>query len=174
NVVAYLNYDRTFGDHRVYSMAQMNSHSYTYRELVPENFRGYTLRLGYDYKQKYLFEFNGGYNGSDRFQASERYGFFPALSAGWNISEEPFFKDAFDFVDLLKIRGSYGLVCSDVVLSGRSLSEQIYNRGGGYSFGESAANETPSVIGTVEGPLGNDNVTLEKTRSMNIGIYMNL
>src|SRR5690606_11272246 len=64
NVVAYLNYDRTFGDHRVYSMAQMNSHSYTYRELVPENFRGYTLRLGYDYKQKYLFEFNGGYNGS--------------------------------------------------------------------------------------------------------------
>src|SRR3546814_20468368 len=122
-------------------MAQMNSNSHTYRERVPENFRGYTLRVGYDYKQKYLVEFNGGYNGSDRFQAKERYGFFPAVSAGWNIAEEPFFRDRFDFVDLLKIRGSYGLVGSDVVLSGRYLYNQLYLRGTGYSFGETAANE---------------------------------
>src|SRR5690606_8009232 len=140
----------------------------------PENFRGYTLRVGYDYKQKYLVEFNGGYNGSDRFQASERYGFFPALSAGWNIAEVPFFKDEFHFSDLFKIRGSYGLVGSDVVLSGRYLYEQIYNRGAGYSFGETAANENPNVIGIVEGALGNDNVTWEKKSSMNVGLDMNL
>ncbi|HYH56281.1 MAG TPA: TonB-dependent receptor, partial [Anseongella sp.] len=174
NVVAYLNYDRTFGDHRVHSLAQMNSSSFTRREMVPENFRGYTLRLGYDYRQKYLFEFNAGYNGSDRFQASQRYGFFPALSAGWNIAEEPFFKERFDFVNLLKIRGSYGLLGSDVVLSGRYLYEQIYGRSGGYSFGETAANEDPNVIGIVEGALGNDNVTWEKKKSANIGLDMNM
>lgn len=174
NVVAYLNYDRTFGDHRVYSMAQMNSTSFTNRERVPENFRGYTLRLGYDYKQKYLFEFNAGYNGSDRFQASERYGFFPAFSAGWNIAEEPFFKERVDFVNLLKIRGSYGLVGSDVVPAGRYLYEQVYNRGGGYSFGETAAGEDPNVIGIVEGALGNDNVTWEKKKSIDIGLDLNM
>src|SRR3546814_17483436 len=52
NVVAYFNYDRTFGDHHVYSMAQMNSNSHTYRERVPENFRGNTLRVGYDYRSE--------------------------------------------------------------------------------------------------------------------------
>src|SRR5690606_18314779 len=174
NVVAYFNYDRTFGDHHVYSMAQMNSNSFTYRERVPENFRGYTFRAGYDYKQKYLFEFNAGYNGSDRFQATERYGLFPAVSAGWNIAEEPFFKDRFDFVDLLKIRGSYGVVGSDVVPSGRYLYDQLYQRGGGYSFGETAANEDPTVISIVEGDLGNDNVTWEKKRSADIGLDLNM
>src|SRR5690606_33912995 len=54
NVLAYLNYDRTFAGHRFHGMAQTNSYSFTYRERVPENFMGYTMRLGYDYKQKYL------------------------------------------------------------------------------------------------------------------------
>src|SRR3546814_17271751 len=141
---------------------------------MPENSRGYTLRGGYDYKQKYLVEFNWGDNGSDRLQAKERYGFFPAVSAGWNIAEEPFFRDRFDFVDLLKIRGSYGLVGSDVVLSGRYLYTQLYLRGNGYSFGETAATEKPNGIGIFKGDLGNGDVTWEKKRADDIGLDLNM
>ncbi|MHA4806858.1 SusC/RagA family TonB-linked outer membrane protein [Flavitalea flava] len=69
---------------------------------------GYFGRLNYDYAGKYLLEVNGRYDGSSRFPAGHRYGFFPSVSAGWRISKEAFFGSLSDIIPELKIRGSYG------------------------------------------------------------------
>jgi len=176
NAQAYLTWDRMFGEHHVTSLLLYNRESYKERTMdkssdwIPQNFQGVTFKVGYDYHHIYLIDFNGGYNGSDRFRASKRFGFFPAISVGYCISNESFFKDKFVFVDLLKIRSSYGLVGSDKITGNRYLYKQVYNQGSGYSFGE--AGKTLETI--TEGDLSNANVTWEKQRSFDMGIDMNL
>jgi TonB-linked SusC/RagA family outer membrane protein len=71
---------------------------------------GLVGRFNYAYSNKYLAELSFRYDGSYKFAADKRWGFFPAVSLGWRISEEPFFKDKISFVDNLKIRGSYGKI----------------------------------------------------------------
>ncbi len=176
NLQAYLTYDRTFGNHHFNSIALMNQNSYTTKNYflptltVPEKFQGFTMKLGYDFKSKYLLDFNAGYNGSDRFQSGNRFGFFPALGVGWNISEEKGFKDKLPFIQLLKLRGSYGLVGSDAVPDNRYLYQQFYNRGTPYYFGQNAI----TSIGLAEGSLGNAFVTWEKAKKADVGIDLNM
>ncbi|HEY4208274.1 MAG TPA: SusC/RagA family TonB-linked outer membrane protein, partial [Puia sp.] len=69
---------------------------------------GYFGRINYDYKNKYLLEMNARYDGSSHFPAGNRFGFFPSVSGGWRISEEPFFYSLKRWVSELKLRGSYG------------------------------------------------------------------
>lgn len=69
---------------------------------------GFFGRINYDYADKYLIEGNLRYDGSSRFRADSRWGWFPSVSAGWNISKEKFFTDNVSFVNYLKLRGSYG------------------------------------------------------------------
>lgn len=69
---------------------------------------GVFYRVNYDYKGKYLLEFNGRYDGSSKFPESQRFGFFPSASAGWRISEENFMESTHGWLDELKLRGSYG------------------------------------------------------------------
>ena len=141
NVQANFSYARSFGDHSVNSLLLYNRESYKTKgdkktNWIPQNFEGFTFRTGYDYKEKYLVDLTVAYNGSDRFQADKRYGLFPAASVGYNLAKEDFFKDKFAFVDLFKLRASYGIVGSDKVAGDRYLFQQVYNEGGGYSFGE--------------------------------------
>jgi len=177
NVQAYLNYDRTFGDHHFYSIALFSQDNYTakdsfsYTLQVPAKFQGFTGKIGYDYKRKYLLDFNAARNGSDRFQANHRFGFFPALGVGWNLAEEDFFKKAFPVIQLFKLRGSYGLVGSDAVPDGRYLYQQFYNRSlSSYYFGASPT----QVVPIYEGSLGNTNVTWEKARKRDVGLDVNM
>lgn len=65
-------------------------------------------RLNYNFKEKYLLEFSGRYNGSSRFDEGKRWGFFPSASAGYNISRESFWKPIERYVNMFKLRGSYG------------------------------------------------------------------
>ncbi|HEY9261963.1 TonB-dependent receptor [Chitinophaga sp.] len=170
NTQAFLSYNRIFGDHAFNALALYNRQSYTSKADIPANFRGFSFKAGYNYKQKYLLDFNGAYNGSDRFQAAKRNGFFPAVGVGWSISEEPFFKSNIPSISLLKLRGSYGVVGSDVTSGNRYLYRQEYVNGGGYSFGE---NDTQN--GSIyEGDLGNMDVSWEKAKKADIGIDMNL
>ncbi|MET0461574.1 MAG: TonB-dependent receptor [Chitinophagaceae bacterium] len=182
NVTAqmFLNYDRTFsGRHHIYGLALFSQNSATAASgtsaynFIPNNFRGFTGRVGYDFKQKYIVEFNGAYNGSDRFSEDKRYGFFPAASAGWNISEEPFFKDNINFINRMKIRGSYGLVGNDKIGSGFSYYyQQIYSAPGSMVFfGDPNANAAGAVF---EGTLGNPDVSWEKEKKLDIGLEMGL
>lgn len=180
NAQVYLNYDRTFGVHHFSSLLLFNQQSYrvdyeagifgTTQAQVPQKFRGYSLKVGYDYKQKYLIDINAAYNGSDRFQASKRNGLFPAIGLGWNISKEKFFNDNLPVFSLFKLRGSYGIVGSDVAPGDQYLYNQVYVLGGGYNFGQ---NNQP--VGTAyEGSLGNSNVTWEKAKKFDVGVDMNL
>ena len=181
NVQVYLNYDRLFGaDHHVTGLFLWNQESYrvdmdatgffTVVGQVPHKYRGYSLKAGYDYKQKYLIDFNGAYNGSDRFQASKRNGFFPAVGVGWNMAKEEFFNRLLPVVNLFKLRGTYGVVGSDVAPGNQYLYNQVYNQGGGYSFGQ-----TNQSAGTIyEGDLGNNNVTWEKARKWDVGLDLNM
>ncbi|WP_460444389.1 TonB-dependent receptor domain-containing protein, partial [Amycolatopsis magusensis] len=98
-----------------------------------------------------------------------RFGFFPAVSAGWNISEEPFFKDNITFVNFLKVRSSYGLVGNDRLGSGFSYYyEQVYTNGGSASFGTQHNN----YGGIVEGALPNFDVTWEKEKKFDVGMEL--
>ena len=173
NTQFILDYDNNFKNHHIYALALYNKNQYIdakgVAEPPPVNFRGYAFRLGYDYKKRYLVEFDAAYNGTTRFQGNRRYGFFPAVSAGWNIGEEAFFKKHLKFVDLLKLRGSIGLVGSDYVRDDKYIYEQIYETSASsanYSFGESHNNATAIE----EGTLGNPNVTWEKSRKTDIGL----
>ena len=76
---------------------------------------GIAVRAAYDYANRYLFEFNAGYNGSENFAKGHRFGFFPSVSVGWNISQEKFWEPIRNIVSNFKIRGSYGLVGNDQV-----------------------------------------------------------
>lgn len=175
NLLASINYARVFREaHDVNAMLLYNRESTTTEssgEKVPDKFTGFTLKLSYKYKNRYLVDFNAAYNGSDRFDADHRYGFFPALGVGWAISEEPWFRKRFEWVDLLKIRSSYGVVGSDVAAGGRYLYNQVYRSGISYPFGE---RNNEASQGYYEGDLGNDNVTWEKAKKFDIGIDLNL
>ncbi|SMC85865.1 SusC/RagA family TonB-linked outer membrane protein [Pedobacter nyackensis] len=175
NMQASLNYDRTFkGSHHVYGLVLTNFFANEAGENPPANFRGYSFRTGYDFNKKYIAEFTAGYNGTDKFLTDNRYAFFPAGSVGWNLSEERFFKKTFKFIDLLKIRASYGLLGNDDVGTSTYAFEQIYTRTtGAYSFGESAGSTTANAARLNEGTLENLNVRWELERSANIGVDLN-
>lgn len=173
NVQASLNYQHVFrGDHDVSVMLLWNRQSRTNDKAaeVPANFEGYTATIGYKYKSKYLIDFNGAYNGTDRFGKNNRFGFFPAVGVGYVISAEPFFAERFKNIQLLKIRASYGLVGSDVAPGNRYLYQQKYEGGDGYFFGE----RSQRYDSMKEGDLGNDQVTWEKARKFDVGVEMNL
>lgn len=115
-----INYNRTFGD--VHSMSGMlvyqlrNSVSLgaeTVIESLPYRNVGLSGRFTYGYDSRYLFEFNFGYNGSERFAKKHQFGFFPSGGIAWNISKEPWFSPYEKFINLLKLRASYGLVGND-------------------------------------------------------------
>ena len=165
-IQARVDYNRVFKDrHEVTAMLLANRGNRTVNNELAYHSQGITGRFAYYYNQKYLMEFNCGYNGSENFAPGKRYGFFPAGSIGWVISEEPFMKKA-SWIDFLKVRASYGLVGSDNV-SSRFPYLAFYGGGSGYHFGNNFGTE---VGGTSEGNLANENLTWENARKLNVGI----
>lgn len=109
---ARLDWKRNFGSHNVSAMAMYMMREYRNSQLPNRN-QGYSGRLTYDYANKYLVEFNFGYNGSERLAKESRFEFFPAASLGWVVSYEKFWAPMENIIDHLKVRTSYGLVGSD-------------------------------------------------------------
>lgn len=87
------------------------------RAGLPYKYQGVLGRAAYAYDDRYLAEFNFGYNGSENFAEGHRFGFFPAVSAGWIVSNEHLIKDnpSLSFIDQIKLRGSYGIVGNDKI-----------------------------------------------------------
>lgn len=165
-IQARLDYNRLFSNrHEVTAILLANRGNRTVNNELAYHSQGITGRFAYYYNQKYLMEFNFGYNGSENFAPGKRYGFFPAGSIGWVVSEEEFMKKA-SWIDFLKVRASYGLVGSDNV-SSRFPYLAFYGGGSGYDFGN---NFGTNVGGTSEGNLANANLTWEKARKLNVGI----
>lgn len=174
NLQLFLNYHRTFNKaHDVSAMFLYNRQSdeNLHAAGVPANFEGYTMTLGYRYMNKYLIDFNGAYNGTDRFGKDNRFGFFPSVGAGWVISEEDWIKnDLSDKINMLKLRASFGIVGSDVAPGNRYLYKQFYYTGSDVHLGEKG----PSVGTYYEGDLGTPTITWEKARKWDVGIDLML
>jgi TonB-linked SusC/RagA family outer membrane protein len=122
----------------------------------------YFGRLNYDYKNKYLLEFLFRYDGSYLFPEENRFGFFPGISAGYVVSEEPFFKKALPFFDFFKIRASYGLLGNDQV--------PIFQYLNAYSLSQTGLDQV--VTTAFERNVANPDITWETAISQNIGIDM--
>lgn len=166
-----LDYARSFGLHDVSGLILFNRSNRTYDNRVEYRYQGITGRMTYAFDDKYLAEFNIGYNGSENFAPGKRYGTFPAGSLGWVVSEESFMNGTKNWLDNLKIRGSYGLVGSDKISDSnddRFAYLQFYTSGSSYSFGIDQFGN--SYSGLTEGNFANPNLTWEKARKLNIGI----
>jgi TonB-linked SusC/RagA family outer membrane protein len=135
----------------------------------PRASQGVVGRITYNYAEKYLFEFNGSYNGSENFAPGLQYGFFPALSAGWTLSNEPFLKDN-KVINYLKLRGSYGIVGNDKLDSRYLFLTSYSTTNSGIQFGNpNSITQYPTVyIGDTN--LGNPEITWEKGIKRNIGV----
>lgn len=164
NIQAYLNYNRTFNKNAFTALLLYNQQQNIDGSQLPFNLRGVATRLTYSVDDKYFGEFSGGYNGSEQFAKGQRFGFFPAISGGWVISNEPFFKKI-KSLDFLKIRGSYGLVGNDRLGGTRFLYlDNIQVGGGGYS----SSLGTGQVINTTL--LKNEDLTWEVAKKANFGL----
>jgi len=166
-----LSYDQSFGSHNVTGLLLYNQSKTYYPQYysdIPSGYVGLAARVTYDYRSKYLLDVNLGYNGSENFAPENRFGFFPAVSLGWTLSEENFLKNKVSWLDFLKLRASIGTVGNDRLGSNRFLYlPDSYNaESGSYSFGTT----TPTnLIGASEATLGNPNVTWEKALKQNYG-----
>lgn len=125
---------------------------------------GLVGRLNYAYDNKYLFEFSFRYDGSYKFDPSSRWGFFPAVSLGWRISEEKFFKKALPMFDNMKIRASYGKVGDEGSLSAFQYLEGYIYPSGSYLLGSDGISN-----GAVDRGMPNHNLTWYKSKTANIG-----
>ena len=119
--------------------------------------------MNYDWKQRYLFEVNGRYDGSSKFPEDERFGFFPSVSAGWRISEEPFMTSTRDWLDNLKLRASYGTLGNGNVspylyLESMAVGKTSVILNGAYQ----SYTSLPAVLP--------DGITWEKATTLNLGL----
>ena len=127
---------------------------------------GYYGRVQYSFKEKYLVEGIWRVDGSYIFPESKRFGFFPGILVGWNISKENFFKSV-KAVDNMKIRASYGQMGNDQVFYNGNLQEYAYLST--YGFGQYPINGQVATT-LVETSLANPNFTWERANNFNLGL----
>lgn len=169
-----LNYDRTFaGKHAVSGMLLAQRSNYDDGSKLPYRNQGMAGRAAYTFDDRYVAEFNFGYNGSENFAPGKRYGFFPSAAIGWVISEEPFMARAKRVLSTLKIRASYGQT-GNADLSGRrfaylSTITDDYGTLDMYKWGIESAY---GLTGMAEGDFAVPDLTWEKVNKANIGLEL--
>ena len=172
-----LNYARNFNKHSVSGMGLFQR-----QELANGNdfkhFReDWVARATYDYDSRYLFEFNGAYNGSEQFGLGYRFAFFPSMAVGWYISNEKFFS-GIEWIDRLKLRYSIGKVGNDRISNSRWLYSTQYSYGGmarlGYLIHISNTDTSPESIYTMYtmGVTGNPDLCWETAVKNNYGVEL--
>lgn len=174
NLQGAINYARTFGEkHEVGGMilAQRDNWESTGGDL-PFNVLGIAARATYGYDNRYLAEINMGYNGSEQFAPSKRFGFFPALSLGWVLSNEAFLQENKTITNL-KLRASYGKVGNDKIDDKRFLYQSDITVGGAIlgSLGVGTDGQGSSIN---QGLIGNPVITWETAEKQNYGIDLQL
>lgn len=164
-----INYARTFGKHNVTAMAT------AYRRFwegtsanIPYNVLGTAARATYSFDDRYLVEGNLGYNGSEQFAPSKRFGLFPSGSIGWIASNESFLKGN-KYLTWLKFRASYGLVGNDSMGGLRFLYQDDNQIQSGNGFVQGLGGKIVK-----EGLIGNKNITWELSKKMNLGVEIGL
>ena len=162
-----LNYARTFGSHDVTAMGVMQRQRNARGGAFPSFREDWVFRTTYAFKSKYLFEANGAYNGSEKFGPDYRFAFFPSLSGGWVISNEKFMSN-FKFLDLLKVRASWGRIGDDGFNGGRWPFRDSFEYTGTASQAGNQIVASPYTIYRIGG-LGNPNLSWETVDKRNLG-----
>lgn len=177
-----LNYNRSFGKHDVTGLLvftaseSLTANAGSLQLSLPSRNAGLSGRFTYGYDKRYFVEYNFGYNGSERFHKSHRWGFFPSAGLAWMMSNEKWFKPLTKVVSNLKLRYSYGLVGNDNIGSSSNrfyyLSEMSMNNSGlGATFGETR-NVNYNGIGVVR--YANEAITWEKSYKSNYALELGL
>jgi len=168
NVQGYINYNRTFNKHAVTGLILFQQSNNIIDVQLPFNYLGVATRLTYGFDNKYFAEFNAGYNGSEQFRKGNRFGFFPAVSGAWLVSNEKFLENN-NVITNLKVRGSYGEVGNDRLSGARfQYLDNISIGGGGYSA--SLGSGQRINIAT----LGNPDLKWEIARKADIGLELGI
>ena len=169
-----LNYDVTIADrHHLGLMGVVNRNEFALGNEIPRRREDWVFRTSYNFDDRYTIEFNGAYNGSEKFAPEFRFGFFASGGVGWMLSEESFM-DRFEFLDMLKLRASYGEIGDDNV-AGRWLYMTQWLYGGVDDNGRSRMSVTgqePAFSPYTwfrEGALGNPQVRWERVAKLNLG-----
>ncbi|SHL59398.1 TonB-linked outer membrane protein, SusC/RagA family [Chitinophaga jiangningensis] len=165
-----LNYNRNFGAHTFSGAVQGRRENYTHEgQVYAVRTQGLFSYLTYDYNGKYIVDFSGSYSGAADFAPGSQYGFFPAVGAGWILSNEPFLQNQ-QVVNFLKLRASYGKTGS-INEDNRFLFEKWAVGGNGWYTGADAGS---NQAGRLEGANPNTAFTWEAKTAVNFGMEAQL
>lgn len=169
NYQVQMNWARSFGQHDVSAMGLFGRQEYAVGSMIPTYREDWVFRTTYAYANRYFFEYNGAYNGSEKFSSDNRFAFFNSGAIGWMVSEEPFMKWLREkrIVDMLKIRASYGEIGDDNV-GDRFLYMTQWAYGGNTSI--DVNHDSSPYTWYRESSVGNANVHWEKVKKVNFGV----
>ncbi|GHT02590.1 SusC/RagA family TonB-linked outer membrane protein [Bacteroidia bacterium] len=158
---------------------QLYSNKETLQLSLPYRNQGVSGRFTYGFDSRYLVELNFGYNGSERFHKSERFGFFPAVGGGWIVSNEKFWSGLEKTLPKFKLKGTYGLVGNDAIGDENDrffyLSEMNMAEGGrGYTFGQGLNSGGQTRDGVRILRYENKAITWETAYKTNLGFELNV
>lgn len=169
NYQLQLNWARSFGLHSLSAMGLFGRQEYSTGSMIPARREDWVFRVTYDWNNRYFFEYNGAYNGSEKFSPDNRFAFFSSGAVGWMISEEPFMKRLREkkIIDMLKLRASYGEIGDDNV-GDRFLYMSQWAYGGNTTMDTNRGSSPYTWYR--ESTVGNENVHWEKVKKVNIGL----
>jgi TonB-linked SusC/RagA family outer membrane protein len=165
NYQLQLNWGKDFGKHGLTAMGLFSREEKATGSVIPSYREDWAFRTTYNYAGKYFAEYNAAYNGSEKFSKDHRFAFFNSGALGWLVTEEKFMK-RFKFLDMLKLRGSYGEIGDDNI-SKRWLYLTQWAYGGNSSLDTSQG--TSPYTWYRESSVGNTDVHWETVRKLNIG-----
>jgi TonB-linked SusC/RagA family outer membrane protein len=190
-IEAELSYGRKFGDHNTGAVFKYTQDSYVntsrfdsdIMQGIAKRHQGLAGNVSYGYMNRYLLNFNFGYNGSENFAKGHQFGFFPAYSAAWNVAEESFVHDNLEWLGMFKIRYSYGEVGTDNTLDYNRFPyladfgnfTRVTSAGSeetGYNWGD--INSAYSYSGLTYILVSSNNVTWEVAKKHDLGLDLYL
>ena len=172
-----LMYSRRFGKTDVDAMLLYNQQAYDDGSIQDYRKQGLAGRLSATYDNRYVAEFNFGYNGSENFAKGKRFGFFPSVAVGWLLSEEHFMEKLKPIFHKIKFRASIGQAGDDNI-GGRRFAYlgTLLTNEQGYKWGTNGQRDynRDGAKGITEGEIGVDNLTWETVTKKNLGIEIGL
>ena len=181
---AELHYNRGFKEHHVGGILKFNQDSKVFTVGTGEDLKkgiarrhlGLAGRVSYNWNYRYFADFNFGYNGSENFADGHRFGFFPAVSVAWNVAEEPILKKNFKWMNMFKIRYSFGKVGNDVLKIGNDEYRfpYLYTIGDGTGYTWADYNYSNSYSGKRYTDLASNYATWEIATKHDLGVDLAL
>lgn len=178
-----LSYDRTFDEKHnvsgmlVYTVREgKNGNEATLQASLPSRNMGLAGRFTYGLLERYFAEFNFGYNGSERFDKNNRWGFFPSGGLGWVVSKEKFWRNSLfsKFVNMFKLKGSYGLVGNDNISNERFFYLSEVNMSNGDRTMAFGTDFKAGPSGISINRYANTKIGWEISHKLNLGIEMKI